>query len=49
MMCKKATSFNKLIEKLVKTRILSLLKSSNILSDTQFGFEEKISTTDAII
>lgn len=37
---------SKIIEKLIKTRMLSLM-SNNILSKRQFGLQEKISTSNA--
>ena len=39
----------KLIEKLVKKRLLSFLKKHKILSDYQFGYRAKHSTTHAIL
>ena len=39
----------KLIEKLVKKRLLSFLTKHNILTDSQFGYREQHSTTHAIL
>ena len=43
------TCTSKLIEKLVKKRLLSFLSKNKILSDHQFGYRENHSTTHAIL
>ena len=40
--------FSKLLEKLIKVRILKLLNKFNIISDTQYGFRKNVSTSDAL-
>ncbi len=40
---------SKLIEKLVKKRLLTYLSKNNILTDYQFGYRESHSTTHAIL
>ena len=43
------TTLSKILETLVRIRTMSFFKKHNILSDTQFGFREKSSTTHAIL
>lgn len=43
------TNFAKILEKILKTRILSFLEKNNILSHRQYGFREGKSTEDAIV
>lgn len=38
----------KILEKLIKTRIIIFLKKNNVISDRQYGFREGMSTEDAI-
>ena len=38
----------KILEKCLKDRLISFLKSKNILSKNQFGFTENVSTADAM-
>ena len=45
----KVPTISKLIEKLLKYRILSFMISSNVLSPYQFGFQSGLSTQDAIL
>ena len=40
--------FSKLLEKLIKVRILKFLNKFNIISDTQYGFRKNVSTSDAL-
>jgi retron-type reverse transcriptase len=39
---------SKIIEKIIKHRLTKFLDSSNILSQNQFGFRERLGTSDAI-
>ena len=41
--------FSKIIEQLIKIRILKLLYTFNIISQCQYGFRNKISTADALV
>ena len=41
-------NFAKILEKCLKDRLISFLKSKNILSKNQFGFTENVSTADAM-
>lgn len=43
------TSISKIIEKLINARLLNYLNKFNIISDSQFGFRQGISTEDAVI
>ena len=43
------TSFSKILEKIVFTRTIKFLNRNKIISNTQFGFREKHSTTHAIL
>lgn len=38
----------KIVEKAINIRLVNYLESNNLLSPNQFGFREKMSTTDAI-
>ena len=42
------STLSKIIEKLVKTRMMSFINVNNILSSSQFGFQEKKGTNDAM-
>jgi len=42
------STFSKVIETLAKIRFTQFLNKNNIISPSQFGFQSKISTTDAI-
>ena len=43
------TSFSKILERIVYTRTSEFVDNHNILSDSQFGFREKHSTSHAIL
>lgn len=43
------SNFSKILEKLVKSRLVKFLKINNILSLNQYGFVEKKSTEDALL
>ena len=45
----KVPTISKLIEKLLKIRLLSFMSSSNVLSPNQYGFQRGLSTQDAIL
>ena len=42
------TNLSKILEKLLKKRMISFLEKYNILSDRQYGFRDKIGTSEAI-
>lgn len=42
------SNLSKIIEKLVKSRMISFLNTNNVLSSVQFGFREHCNTDDAI-
>lgn len=42
------SNLNKILEKIIKTRMTSYLKKYKLISEFQYGFQEKKSTTDAI-
>jgi len=41
-------NFSKLLEKIVKSRLMSFLEKHKLLSDNQFGFRQGINTVDAM-
>jgi len=41
-------NFAKLLEKAIKTRLITFLEKHKILSNSQFGFREGVSTEDAV-
>lgn len=41
--------FSKVLEKVVKVRIVSFLEKNKYLSENQFGFRQKLSTTSALL
>lgn len=41
-------TFSKILERILKKQLLSYLEENNILSETQYGFRENLSTGDAI-
>lgn len=43
------TTFSKILEKLVNTRLLSFLETNKLLADNQFGFRLGRSTEDAVV
>lgn len=43
------SNFSKIIERIVKCRLLKFLSLNNLLSESQFGFVEKKSTEDALL
>lgn len=43
------TSISKILEKLINSRLVNFLNKFNILSNSQFGFRQKLSTEDAIL
>ena len=42
-------SFSKVFEKLVNNQILNFLEENNLISDYQYGFRKKCSTSDAVV
>ena len=42
-------SLSKILEKVVRTRIIDHVKACSILSPSQYGFRKKLSTTHAMI
>lgn len=43
------TSFSKILEKIVNSRLLSFLENNNLLAENQFGFRTGRSTEDAVV
>lgn len=43
------SNLSKILEKILKLRLMSFLEKENIISDNQYGFQAKKSTNDAVI